>query len=797
MQNKPTYEELEKRIKELEKERDKSRETECLLQQSEQRFKDMADLLPLMIYESDLDGNLTYINNQAYKIFGRSLDEPKSEFNVLNAVIPEDLDRVIEDIGKLLSGTAIDNHEFTALRIDGSTFPILIYSSLIYEDDKPVGLRGVVVDITNHKQFEEELLRYEHIVSSTDVHMSFIDKNYIYCAVNEAYLKAHQKSQNELIEMSVADLLGEDIFQRLVKEKLDRCLAGEQIHYQDWFDLSGLGRRYMEVTYRSYQGVDGEVSGVVVSSRDITEHKQAEEALKNNQNFLNSIIEQSPFATWVSDEKGTMIKCNVALEKILNITAEQLIGKYNVFEDEIAIEQGLMPKIRSVFEERKTANFSVEWDANGLGHKDAEKVHIEGTMFPINDNNGNLTNVVNHWIDITERTQAEKKLRNKETQLRRSQKMETVGILAGGIAHEFNNLLFIILGSAELLLMSAEQDDKSFLQEIIETTKRGGNLVKQLMAFSRKSEMNLYTIHLNVELQRIKKMLNQVLPRMIHIDLDLANNLHSINADQGQIEQVILNLCLNAKDAMPDGGSLTIKTENSIIDKSFVDSHPGKPMDLKEDKCVILTISDTGIGMDEKTKAHIFDPFFTTKEIGNGTGLGLSVIYGIVEGHGGHITCESEPDAGTTFKTYFPAANDDQTALTHDKIEDNQLLKGTETILLVDDEDNIINVMDAIFKKFGYTTLSANSGESALEIYTQAHKDIDLIVLDLGMPGMGGKKCLEKLIELDKDVKVIVASGYSDEGSVKDTGEKANAFILKPFSSSKIIKLIRDVLDGK
>ncbi|MDM8544763.1 response regulator [Desulfococcaceae bacterium HSG9] len=414
----------------------------------------------------------------------------------------------------------------------------------------------------------------------------------------------------------------------------------------------------------------------------------------------------------------------------------------------------------------------------------------------LKDEDGNVIGMLCSAQDITESKKTEEALRKSEKQLRRSQKMETVGILAGGIAHEFNNLLYIISGNTELLIDDASSDDKEMLLEIFNSTQRGASLVKQLMAFSRKSESNLYTTLLNDELSKIKKMLDRVLPRMIEIKLDFADDLHPIKADCGQIEQIVINLCLNAKDAMPDGGTLIIKTENGVIDETFVDQHPGKPDGLKQGKCVILTVSDTGVGMDEATREHIFDPFFTTKEVGKGTGLGLSVIYGIIEGHHGHISCESEKGVGTTFRIYFPAIKDDQTASNANKDTTEQLSKGTETILVVDDEEPILKIMISMFGRLGYNILLADNAESALDIYTAKQKEIDLILLDLSMPGMGGKKCMKKLIEFDPDVKIIIASGYADEGLIQDNlNSGAKNFVIKPFLKDNISKVIREVLD--
>ncbi len=515
-------------------------------------------------------------------------------------------------------------------------------------------------------------------------------------------------------------------------------------------------------------------------SQDIDGREKSGKALRESEERFRYLSNASTEAIFFTKD-GLALEANQAAADMFGFDdPSELIG---IFATEV-----IAPESHEVVKEHMLNNLTTPYEATGK-RKDGSQFPISIRSRVIQYRNKETVRATS-IIDITAQRQAEEEKANLETQLQKSQKMETIGTLAGGIAHEFNNLLYMILGTAELMKLDADKENQGLLQEIIESTQRGADLVKQLMAFSRKSEMNLNTTSMNIEIQRIKKMLDRVLPRMIDIKLDLTKNLFHIKADQGQIEQVILNLCFNAKDAMPDGGSLTIKTENTIIDKP-----PGAPMGLKNGNCIVLTISDTGTGMDEKTREHIFDPFFTTKDVGKGTGLGLSVIYGIVEGHGGDISCESEPGAGTTFKIFFPATSDDHADLSPDNIEYDLSLKGTETILFVDDEKTIVKVMEATFNRLGYTTYTANSGESALEIYIEKHVQIDLVVLDLGMPGMGGKKCLETLIEFDKDAKVIVASGYSDEGSVKDTGDKAKAFILKPFTNSKVIQLIRDVLD--
>jgi len=735
-------------------------------------------------------------------------------------------------------------------------------------------------------------------------------------------LPAHISSWSDLIHPEDKD--------NALKGNMD-CIENRCTHFKIEFRMQAQNGEWRWIMTRG-KAADRDSSGralrMVGTHTDITEQKQAEEELKNRQKFLDSIIEQSPFPTWISDTEGVMIRVNPALKKALNLSDNQLIGKYNVFQDK-QLEPHIIKMVRDALEHGKTSHYELDWigDKTGIdGVEQGNRVYCEGTMFPIYNHSGDITNAVitykdvsdkkraeqaiikqrnnaqrylniagtmiivlnrkaellvindagckisgyerdeiigKNWIylgsipeerdiwvqaykkimtgeielserhegsflanheivktviwtnsllkdedgntigmlcsaqDITESKKTEEALRKSEKQLRRSQKMETVGILAGGIAHEFNNLLYIISGNTELLMDDASPADKEMLLEIFNSTQRGANLVKQLMAFSRKSEINLYTMLLNDEMYKIKKMLVRVLPRMIEIKHDFAADLHPIKADHGQIEQVVMNLCLNAKDAMPDGGTLIIKTENGVIDETFVDKHPGKPDGLKQGKCVILTVSDTGVGMDEEAREHAFDPFFTTKEIGKGTGLGLSVIYGIIEGHHAHISCDSEKGVGTTFRIYFPAIEDDQTESIADKDSAEQLSKGAETILVVDDEEAILKMMINMLGRLGYNIFSADNAESALDIYTAKQKEIDLILLDLSMPGMGGKECMKKLIEFDPDVKIIIASGYADQGLIQDNlNSGAKNFVIKPFSKDNISKVIREVLDN-
>ena len=395
--------------------------------------------------------------------------------------------------------------------------------------------------------------------------------------------------------------------------------------------------------------------------------------------------------------------------------------------------------------------------------------------------------------DITERKEAEKEKEKMQVQLRQAQKMEAVGTLAGGIAHDFNNLLQAVQGYAQLLLLKEDggDDGQRELEQIVRAAERGAELTQQLLTFSRKIESELQPIDFNREVENVRLLLERTIPKMIEVEFRLAEDLKMVNADPGQVEQILMNLAVNAKDAMPDGGKLIVETANVILDQDYCKIHrvanPGS--------YVQLTVTDTGHGIDKMTIEHIFEPFYTTKETGKGTGLGLATVYGIVKSHNGHIVCYSEPDKGTTFKIYLPTIDSAQEAK---KVEEHltKLEGGSETILLVDDEEAIRGLGTQILEEFGYTVLTAADGESALKLYSEEQEKIDLVILDLIMPGMGGKHCLVELLKINLEAKVAIASGYSPDGPTKEILRNgAKGFISKPYDLRQMLQVVREVLD--
>jgi PAS domain S-box-containing protein len=383
--------------------------------------------------------------------------------------------------------------------------------------------------------------------------------------------------------------------------------------------------------------------------------------------------------------------------------------------------------------------------------------------------------------------------RRLEAQLQQSQKMEAIGTLAGGIAHDFNNLLQAITGYTELLLIDKIENDQDYheLTAIKSAGQRASQLVRQLLTYSRKVETEKRPVDLNREVQKVAEIFSRTFPKMIDIRLRLAPDLWPVNADSNQLEQTLMNLGANARDAMPDGGQLVMTTQNVTVAADSFDHHgESGPVDY-----VLLTVSDTGHGMDRDTQDHIFDPFFTTKEIGRGTGLGLASVYGIVKNHNGHIVCESQTGRGATFSIYLPAIHrNSETEV--EKISPAPPPAGAEIVLLVDDEESIRKMAHQMLSRYGYQVLSAATGEEALEMIAKPTRPIDLVVLDLGMPGMGGLKCLMEILKIDPQLKVVIASGYSEDGTVQDALDSGAAgFIPKPYQLTDFLQTVRRVLN--
>ena len=414
------------------------------------------------------------------------------------------------------------------------------------------------------------------------------------------------------------------------------------------------------------------------------------------------------------------------------------------------------------------------------------KVELEINSSPITHDGRNA--VLISARDLTGRKQL-------ELQLRHAQKMEAIGTLAGGMAHEFKNVLQLILGLTELLLNNKTEQHPDYLRlsRILQSVERANQLTYQLLTFSRRIESALKQVNLNNLVKKIVELLRSTLPKMMDIQLQLSPDLHAVKADPVQVEQIIMNLCINARDAMPEGGQLILTTENVVFDEIFCRNHLG----AVPGKYACVGVTDTGSGMESETLAHIFEPFFTTKEVGKGTGLGLAIVYGIVKNHGGYISCDSKWGQGTTFLIHFPAVHEVQGAQGMKLPDSQENWSGKETLLLVDDEEIILDSARELLEPYGYTVLTAKQGEEALALLHHHNITVDLVLLDLNMPGMGGEKCLEELRKTYPAIKILITSGYPVRGDRRKLIEEdASGFLSKPYKLKDLLKKLREILGG-
>ena len=372
--------------------------------------------------------------------------------------------------------------------------------------------------------------------------------------------------------------------------------------------------------------------------------------------------------------------------------------------------------------------------------------------------------------------------------------MEAIGTLAGGIAHNFNNILAAIQGNAEIAFDEGAHGRTNLreIENILEASDRAKSLVRRILSFSRGDQPQFKAMDINKAVIPAINLLQQTLPKMVDLHIELAERANPVSVDPYDIEQVIVNLGTNARDAMPDGGTLTVSTSQLTVENVICLVCP-EPF---SGDYVVITVADNGQGMSQEELERIFDPFFTTKEVDKGTGLGLSTVFGIVKSHDGHITCESEPGKGTTFQIYLPVSYAELDVL-DEEAPTEKVKGGQETVLLVDDEEQILEIGAQQLSGFGYHVLTAHDGEEALEVFKAKQDEISLVILDLSMPGMGGHKCLQELLLLSPELKVIIATGYSLAGDIGEAmSSGAAALLSKPFSKKEMLKTVRMVLDA-
>jgi two-component system cell cycle sensor histidine kinase/response regulator CckA len=537
----------------------------------------------------------------------------------------------------------------------------------------------------------------------------------------------------------------------------------------------------VSVSISPVKDTEGKIIGASAIARDVTERKSVEAQLQRSEAQFRSLVHDAPYGIYRVTLDGQLLHANPALVTMLGYDSEEELMRRNMERDIYRDPQTRQRLLKENSHKNDFRALEAEWR-----RKDGKIITVRMTGHPVLEKDNSLSYFEVFAEDITER-------RSLERQLIQAQKMEAIGRLAGGIAHDFNNLLSVILGHSDIL--EQQVGSNGAMRKSVEATRnaaeRAAALTMQLLAFSRKQVIEPTVIDLNTSVTEIQKMLHRVIGEDIELAIRLQPDLGYVKADPGQLGQVLMNLAVNSRDAMPSGGKLAIETANVELDDTYVRQHLG----ARSGPFVMLAVSDTGIGMDSGTLSHIFEPFFTTKEPGKGTGLGLSMVYGIIKQNNGYIMAYSEPGRGTTFKIYFPRTAESLPA-PHQVRKEVQ--GGSETILIVEDELALRELTCLLLQEAGYTVLESSGVEDAIATAKDSHRKIDLLLTDIVMPRMDGRELANQLVGLRPNLKILYMSGYTDDVIVnRGALTQGTMLVQKPFTKSTLLQKVRETLDSQ
>lgn len=777
---------LESKIKELDEIKER-------ISSGERHYRNLFNSMRDVVIVADLDRNILDANQPALRnLFGYELDEVKGKpARMLYA----------GDEGYELTGREVFNtREFVEGRIIEVAFKrkndeIFVGEmqalKLVDDQGRPSGNIAMIRDITGRKHMEDMLRdseeRYRRITEAIS--------DYIYTVrvENGRALDTHHSeacfavtgyTSREFADdpyLWIRMVLQED--HDIVRKQAEQVLSGQTPKTIEHRIARKDGAvRWVEsviVPYKDEGGALISYDGIV---RDITERRKAEEALLESEERFRTIFDNSPFGISVAGSEGILIRTNPALRKMLGYSEEELHRDFSEITHRADIEKNMR-----LFREMVDGKREQYWMEKRYIRKDGGIVWANLTVTAIRDHKGTFKYNFAIIEDMTER----KKL---EDQLRHAQKMEAIGQLAGGVAHDFNNMLTAIIGYGHLLKLKLKDNAPllHYIEQILSITERGSALTKDLLAFSRKQAVDLKPVKVNELVSRIGKLIPKFIGEDIELKIKLTSRQLIVLADSSQLEHVLINLATNARDAMHEGGILSIETDQvSVSHEDIKQLEYGTP-----GVYALISVSDTGTGMDKETLRKIYDPFFTTKEVGKGTGLGLAMTYGIVKQHSGYINAYSEPGRGTTFKIHLPLIRD---AVEERKIEDQPApVKGSETILLAEDEEEVRIAIKKNLEEFGYTVIEAVNGTDALDRFKINEDKIELLIFDVVMPKKNGKEAYEEIRKMRPDVKIIFLSGYTgDIINAKGLQGKGLNFLLKPVLPQDLLNKIREVMTGK
>jgi len=780
------------------------KQAEEALRESEERFRVLFDSAVDAIFLADpRTGMLLDVNQAAEALTGHTRPE-LLQMHQGQLHPPDKPEHYQQMFAQHVEQGRAAEFEAEVIRQDGSIVPVYISAAVIDIGGRSV-IQGRFVDITARKRAEEQLRREkeraQNYLDIAGTMIAAIDADEKITLINREGCEILGYQHEELLGQNWFDLLVPEAIRDEVRGVFKKLMAGDVEpvkHYENPLLTKDGEQRIVAFHNTIITDSQDRIVGVLLSGNDITARKQAEEKLRESEeryrSLIDDVLDSSSVGLFILDADFKVVWINRALERYFGVSRQQIIGQdkrklireniKNIFEDPDCFA-------RTVFAAYDDNTYVENFECHVLGGDNREERWLKHWSQPIRSG-PYAGGRIEHYTDITDRKRAEQERILLEQQLFQAQKLEALGTLAGGVAHDFNNLLTGMIGMTELALRHLEPGTKAYewLANVPEQGKRAGELIASLMAFGRRTVTDPRPLALVPLVKEIGKMLTRTMPENITVRTAWPEQVPLVRADPTQMQQIIMNLATNARDAMPDGGELTIQVSEACLDehycRSYADATPGD--------YVCLSVRDTGTGIPPEVREHIFEPFFTTKDAGDGTGLGLAMVYGIVKNHDGHVHFYSEVGRGTEFKIYLPVV--ERETLAEEKGTPGNLPEGTETLLLVEDDAIVLGVGQEILESLGYTVLTAADGEEGLDIYRAHHDEIALVLTDHTMPNMNGDKLYEAMVQIDPAVKVLVTSGYACDQEVSGLRARGlQGFVQKPFNSEDLGRAVRQALD--